>query len=261
MDNELPLFDDIAEFYDETRGKITVEEIDSIISQLTGLNSVIEIGVGTGRMAFPLQERGYDITGLDISLKMLEKAKKRGVKHLVIGDAKKLPFLDKSFDAAIMIHIFHLVDDLREVMKEAGRVTRKVVISLVRERDNYIPSDLKIEKNIANIYSDLRTNYDLPFIIPNFNSGQSDNKIINICPPKIRIKVMDITTIIKPEEIVERFRHSSRYVMLSRNVPPKINDKIMNSVTEEIAERNIGPIEKKMTEYLVAWDPQDLQKL
>ncbi|EQD76533.1 Methyltransferase type 11 domain protein, partial [mine drainage metagenome] len=95
MDNESPLFDDIAEFYDETREKITVEEIDSIINQLSGLNSVIEIGVGTGRMALPLQERGYDITGIDISLKMLEKAKKRGVKHLVIGNAKKLPFLDK----------------------------------------------------------------------------------------------------------------------------------------------------------------------
>ena len=67
---------------------------------------------------------------------MLEKAKEKGIGHLVIGDARNLPFLESSFDATLIVHVFHLIEDNRKVMQEAGRVTRKMVMSIVREHES-----------------------------------------------------------------------------------------------------------------------------
>lgn len=136
MENTEPVFDQIAEFYDRTRRAPLKNEIDSIIRQLDGSKTVLEIGVGTGRISKPIQEAGFDVTGIDISVRMLEKAKEKGIGHLVIGDARNLPFLDSSFDATLIVHVFHLIEDNRRVMQEAGRVTRKMVMSIVREHES-----------------------------------------------------------------------------------------------------------------------------
>lgn len=67
---------------------------------------------------------------------MLEKAREKETKNLVVGDARELPFLYKSFDASLIVHVFHL-KDRKNMMLEALRVTRIYVISLINER----PSD------------------------------------------------------------------------------------------------------------------------
>ena len=50
MENQEPVFDRIAEFYDHTRRPPLKNEIDAIIRQLGGSKTVLEIGVGTGRI-------------------------------------------------------------------------------------------------------------------------------------------------------------------------------------------------------------------
>lgn len=56
------IFDDIADYYDSTRTKAKTVEIDAIADALGVCRSVLEIGIGTGRIAEPLQERGFQIT-------------------------------------------------------------------------------------------------------------------------------------------------------------------------------------------------------
>ncbi len=68
--------------------------------------------------------------------------------HLVIGNATNLPFLDKSFDAVITVHVFHLVNDLDRVFTEASRVSRKYILTFVRERK-------QIESKLPNRRSEL----------------------------------------------------------------------------------------------------------
>ncbi len=44
--------------------------------------------------------------------------------RLVVSDIKQLPFLDRSFDAVVAVHIFHLVDEWEQALQEVMRVLR-----------------------------------------------------------------------------------------------------------------------------------------
>lgn len=104
------LFENYGEKYDEehfTRG--TSGECDFIEAELkyNKFMKIIDIGCGTGRHTVELTKRGYNVTGVDLSDSMLEKAREKAVKqNLKIRfekhDARNLPFLNE-FDAAIMI--------------------------------------------------------------------------------------------------------------------------------------------------------------
>ena len=49
-----------------------------LASELRGRGSCLEIGVGTGRMAIPLQRHGIDMYGVDISVAMLTELLRKG---------------------------------------------------------------------------------------------------------------------------------------------------------------------------------------
>jgi SAM-dependent methyltransferase len=122
-------FDRAAGFYDVTR---PVE--DTELAQTLGLlhrtlnpsGSTLEIGVGTGALALPLTERGWRLTGVDISAamisKLVEKADGTLPLALVRADATALPFTDASFAGAYVRHVFHLIPRWRDVVAELCRV-------------------------------------------------------------------------------------------------------------------------------------------
>lgn len=89
-----------------------------------GCRSVFEIGVGTGRAAAPLAAAGLEMTGLDISRKMLERARSKGLAQLVVGDGAAPPFRGGSFDAVLMVHAVHLFRDQVALMREVARISR-----------------------------------------------------------------------------------------------------------------------------------------
>lgn len=79
----------------------------------------LEIGVGTGRFAFPL---GIAI-GVDPSLHMLSRAHERGIR-VVGGTAEALPFADAAFDHALIVTTICFVDDAIAMLEEARRVLK-----------------------------------------------------------------------------------------------------------------------------------------
>ncbi len=90
---------------------------------------VLEVGVGTGRIAVPIVARGFRFTGVDTDVEMMElfRSKISGVSRkvsLVEADAQDLPFESSSFHAVIAVHIWHLVPDLELALTEAARVLR-----------------------------------------------------------------------------------------------------------------------------------------
>ena len=95
------------------------------------VRSVLEVGIGTGRVAWPLTERGLTVTGADVSLGMLSRAHRKGLSRLARGSALHLPFQSKSFDAALFFHVLHIVDDPGGALHEADRVSRSGVWALV----------------------------------------------------------------------------------------------------------------------------------
>jgi ubiquinone/menaquinone biosynthesis C-methylase UbiE len=130
-------FDRAADFYDATRGlpPEATERICEMMSRAIGdMNArVLEVGVGTGRIAFPLVQRGHRVTGVDLSLPMMRKFQEKVAGHadlaarlsLVRVEATRLPFASASFDAVIEVHVLHLIPDWRVALDEMKRVLRR----------------------------------------------------------------------------------------------------------------------------------------
>ncbi len=126
------VFDRAADFYDATRGfpPGVAESVASLVAEAGALGPrtrLLEVGIGTGRLALPLVRRVDRVVGADLSRPMLERlAAKRVALPVdpVRADASRLPFADASFDAALGVHVFHLIPSWRGVLAELARVLR-----------------------------------------------------------------------------------------------------------------------------------------
>lgn len=61
----------IHEIYDRIYGEVAQEAVDLLVELARG-GRVLELGIGTGRVALPLRERGVEIHGIDASPSMIE---------------------------------------------------------------------------------------------------------------------------------------------------------------------------------------------
>lgn len=129
-------FDRIAERYDATRG------FGSGISEQVGQGivregrfgadtRVLEIGVGTGRIALPVLAAapvGLRYTGVDISPAMMAQLRAKlpqgQLLALLQADAEHLPLPNARIDAILEMHVLHLVGSVENVVAEAQRVLR-----------------------------------------------------------------------------------------------------------------------------------------
>jgi SAM-dependent methyltransferase len=70
--------DHIAEFYDERHSRLrdTDAEVARIV-EVVGSGPVLELGIGTGRVAVPLAQRGVEVHGIDASEAMVAKLRER----------------------------------------------------------------------------------------------------------------------------------------------------------------------------------------
>jgi SAM-dependent methyltransferase len=108
--------------------------VKTLTMELGDCTDVLDVGVGTGRIAWPLRETGFSVVGVDISRKMIGKAKKKGVSDLFLADARLIPFRDKVFDVTISVHVLHLISDWQKAVGEICRVSRRALFSLYDAR-------------------------------------------------------------------------------------------------------------------------------
>jgi SAM-dependent methyltransferase len=90
---------------------------------------LLELGVGTGRIALPLIARGYRYLALDCDPAMLEVFQKKaaGVMRkvrLLLADAREIPLPDESVHGVIAVHLWHLLPDWPKALAEALRVLK-----------------------------------------------------------------------------------------------------------------------------------------
>lgn len=112
------------------------ELVKKLCAELKNRSRILDVGVGTGRFAEPLQNAGFEVVGIDISKKMMNKAREKSVQNLLIADARFIPFKDKSFDAAISVHLLHLVTEWKKALTEVCRVTRHAMLSLYEAHED-----------------------------------------------------------------------------------------------------------------------------
>lgn len=91
----------------ETRQEVAA--LERILGLRPGLR-IADICCGEGRHLLPLLRRGYDLTGLDVSPWLLQRAREAAHRErlpvrLVRGDARRLPFRDGSFQ--VVMNLFN----------------------------------------------------------------------------------------------------------------------------------------------------------
>jgi len=128
-------FDRAVDIYDATRSlppEVMAEVVKGLSAALRrhDCHRILDVGVGTGRFASPLEDLGFKVAGVDVSIEMLKRARSKSVGNLARGDARRLPFKDKSFDAVLMNHVLHLIEEWREALGEIRRVARNALFSI-----------------------------------------------------------------------------------------------------------------------------------
>jgi SAM-dependent methyltransferase len=124
-------FDRAAEFYDASRrtdDPDTLREVELLASELAGRDRVLEVGTGTGAISIRLREAGHRVFAIDLSMPMLRRLVGRAGGSprfpIVQADATRIPFSDRSFDAAIARWVLHLIPNWPDAVAEIARVLR-----------------------------------------------------------------------------------------------------------------------------------------
>ena len=102
------------------RSEIVVSRVKPYIKNSKKL---IDIGSGTGDVAYLLKKQGMNITPVDVS----DFHGPRLVQP-VIYDGKRLPFPNQSFDTALLLMVLHHTPNPTIVVSEAARVAKEIVV-------------------------------------------------------------------------------------------------------------------------------------
>ncbi|MCF8129671.1 MAG: class I SAM-dependent methyltransferase [Deltaproteobacteria bacterium] len=123
---KLNSFDMLAPFYDLVMGIFRRRIPAKIFRRLKpGEKDVIlDLGGGTGYHSGRMVRHRQFLIVFDISFEMLKRARKYKHIHPVQGDAKNLPFKDKSFDIIMAVDSLHHIEDYSGVLKEVRRSGR-----------------------------------------------------------------------------------------------------------------------------------------
>lgn len=84
---------------------------------------ILDIGAGTCNLAEILRENGYRVTPIDVqNLSFVDGTKP------IIYDGEKIPFRDNYFDTSLILTVLHHTRRPEKIIKEAMRVSRKIII-------------------------------------------------------------------------------------------------------------------------------------
>ena len=98
----------------------------AVIDELKLKNAkIIDFGCGTGLSSVEFFEKGYEVTGIDITPEMIEEAKKRPFKRLICQNLDTpLKVEDNIFDAAVLTGVMEFIQDPLALFKEVNRVLK-----------------------------------------------------------------------------------------------------------------------------------------
>ena len=116
------------------------KEVETAILDLLpeyGIETLLDVGTGTGRMLEVMAPRIQAGTGIDASRDMLAVARSHldhgGYHHCQVrqADMYRTPLADAAFDAAVIHQVLHFADDPAAAVSETARVLRPGGVMLV----------------------------------------------------------------------------------------------------------------------------------
>ena len=177
-----------ASAWDELRRlHVSDEAVEGALLKLVGttpIDSLLDLGTGTGRMLElfgPHIERGL---GIDMSLDMLSLARARleraGLKHCSVrqGDIYELPVPKDSFDVVLIHQVLHFLDDGGRAIAEAARTLRPQGRLLVVD---FAPHDLEF---LREEHAHLRLGFAPESVTQWMNAAGLDVALHRVLPPE-----------------------------------------------------------------------------
>jgi ubiquinone/menaquinone biosynthesis C-methylase UbiE len=141
------------------------------ILQDTNCNNVLDVCCGTGTLSKAMTKKGMDVTGMDMSRTMLDRAiKKKRAKRLIFQDATTMNF-EEEFDAAVIKIALHemslevrtkVFEKMKMAVKQDGIL---IVADFSHTKNESIKSRInghfieKAEESFLDTYPDHHTNY------------------------------------------------------------------------------------------------------
>jgi len=128
-------FDLLADSYDNwyagRRGamydRLEKKLIADFLPAETEGKKLLEVGCGTGHWSRFFSEYGFEVTGVDVSERMIDAAKSKDISNasFQVANGHSLPFADETFDVTAAITALEFVRDADAVLREMIRCTRK----------------------------------------------------------------------------------------------------------------------------------------
>jgi len=113
--------------FDENEVKLTdvrYKKAEAIIESIPK-GTILEIGSSDGEFLYSLKEKGWDVSGLEISEHAAQKARDKGVDTTVHDANHPLPLTDNSMDVIVAGEVIeHLFED-KEFLNECHRVLKQ----------------------------------------------------------------------------------------------------------------------------------------
>ncbi len=150
--------------YDRAGGMIqNARERDAWVSHIKrhlpeGKLKVLDVGCGTGEISLLMAGLGYDVTGIDISKKMMEKAAAKALDaglsiDFMSGDAERTGFDTGSFDVVICRFLLwtlpnpgRALDEWHRILKDGGMV---LIIDGKWHDDNFGYKIVRLASNLS----------------------------------------------------------------------------------------------------------------
>ncbi|MDR0524045.1 MAG: ubiquinone/menaquinone biosynthesis methyltransferase [Candidatus Methanoplasma sp.] len=148
------VFTEIAPYYDEMNDTMSLGMIrrwHRFMMRLAGdvrSKRCLDVGTGTGEIALMLAGEGGEVTGVDITPRMLEAAREKAAARgppagvrFELGDALDLPYGDGSFDVVTSGYMLRNVTDIQRSIDEMHRVLApggRVVVAELCKPDNRV---------------------------------------------------------------------------------------------------------------------------
>jgi len=110
----------------EERAGELAERVRRLLGPFRGDESAVDVGTGTGALAFALAPHVGEVVGVDTDASYLDAARELAPENVrfVEGDATALPFGYAAFDIAACVRLLHHVRRPELVVSELVRVTR-----------------------------------------------------------------------------------------------------------------------------------------
>ena len=109
----------------------------SLIKNLKGVSSVLDVGCGPGVYCAELARRKFNVKGVDYSEGVIAKARCDFPEITFdVGSAYNLPYGDNSFDLVLCIGVLQCSYDADKILLELARTSKKYIIisTLLRQR-------------------------------------------------------------------------------------------------------------------------------